>query len=289
MKAKQPPHALGLLDLGRWAHGPPPPAGPPPGLTPKSPEEAADVAPLNEVFQAADEAHFVGFCHSESAYAWRLHYSRSYQGQNEQISLIALYRSRDGVRVATFKDTASSPHAATWAAYAESKSHALWQRIAHKGHFKTLQHGFLDSMVRLLPDADSRFTAQPENKRAQLTGYMGMPLGYTAMARLFEGDQIPLMHFRHEGAVGKRWRAELEVHHSHTGHKVAVLERLYLDGTHKPFLQSSVVSTGDDPLGSTVLHPMKTIDLQARSARKMFHAMHPKGRAEYDTYVGIDF
>ena len=264
-----------------------------------------NVAPAAEARPAGlEDVQFLGFSRNEAAYAWRLQFARAYaDGSRDVFALVELRDSRTGARVALFRQgsivrrnaeghTVAVANAARMAAnqeFVKAEPQGVWDRLRQKGQFRAVRHAFGDGLVRLLPDADCHLKIDVVHKEARVRGTAGQALGYTPMARLFDGTQLPLSHFRAEAMNGQVVTAELQVHHSRSGRLIAVLNQFHPENGGPLSVQTVVMDAGQNPIASVGMHPQQIIDWQAASARQLYRGMHPKTMKDYDTYVGLEF
>ena len=261
-------------------------------------------APPAASAQAGKDIKFIGFSGNDAVCAWRVTTHRHQPGGDvDTFTLVRIVDTRNNRLVATLRDSGisrvgASGHKKAAAEhtlsqdnpdYAAAGARSMWPKLKQKGHFTFVQLTFKNNTVRLIADQDSRLATKPDDKKyLHVASEAGQPLGYVPVARLFEGEMMPLGHYRLEGASEEPLRADLKIYHSHSGIVIAVLNTFHLpEAPDHTFSEAAVLRTApNDPIGSTDMGMMEMIDAQARSAEIGFKSMHPEEAKDYDMYVG---
>lgn len=249
---------------------------------------------------------FIGFSRNEHVNAWRQtvtqpqhggftdHYSVIRVYQTEGQHLLAIYRDH-GVRRTdsngNFVFTSEATQLHDNPDYAHARSHADWNRLAHDGRFAATRLAFLDTTVRLNTDNDAKLQdVWPENKTIMVDAEPGSPVGYSAVARLVDGELITLGHFRVEPSHAEsQVHAKVQVFYSRSGRSIAVLNKFEVDGERNHDLNQMAMVNTLEPIATIGLGTLEMLNTQAHDARRLFIGMHPEGKKIWDDQMGNSF
>lgn len=254
---------------------------------------------------AAKDIQFIGFSRNDAVCAWRVTtHHHQLNGDVDSYSLVRIVNTRDNHLVATLRDSAISRSNAAGHKkfvserelahdnpdYADAGARDMWPKLKKQGHFTFVQVSFKSTLVRLLPDEDSKLSMKADDKKyLHVSGKEpNQALGYVPVARLFEGQMMPLGHYRLEGHSDTPLRADLKIFHSHSGQVIAVLNTFYLPEapTHTQTDAAVLRTSPDDPIANTDMGMMEMVEAQAHSAEMQFKELHPSEAKDYDMYVG---
>ncbi len=245
---------------------------------------------------------FIGFSRNEEACAWRLHVNSVSGGVQDRYSLVHVVEIKSHKLVAVFRDSASiqrfDAHGKRIAAasrtladahpdWARAGSRAMWERLRQHGGFGSVQVDFKSNLIRVLPDDDDKPLAFSANKKIlNITTLPGAPLGYQAVARLYEGTPLVLGHYRMNAPSDGAAQAQLEVYHSHAGHVIAVVNRFATAANTAENQAAFFTTPYNNPIGSTNIGSLNMIETDSQSVESLYKEMHPQGAHDYDVFVG---
>ena len=249
---------------------------------------------------------FLGFSRGDALAAWRTQVTHAQpNGSVDHFALVKLIEVNSTRLVATFRDgaiyrvdpqghrhPASKSLAAVNPEWRDAGPHAAWLRLQRKGRFNKRILEFKDSLVRIMLDQDSTQAAvhADEKKHLWVDGQPGRPLGYVPIARLFEGEMMPLGHYRLDTPAQEPVRAELQVFHSVDGRCIAVINHFFVANGAPPVDRAVILRTDPkDPIGNTGMGTLEMVEAQARSTERAFREVHPKEIKDYDKYIGTFF
>lgn len=260
------------------------------GATPPS-AKAAPSAPID----------FIGFSRNEAACAWRLHVKAPIEGGEDRYTLVHVVEIKSHKLIAVFRDsaiqrynahgkrvaTASRALANAHPDWAHAGSRALWEHLRQRGGFGSVKVDFKNNLIRVLPDEDDKpleFSA--DKKTLHITTRAGAPLGYQAVARLYEGNPLVLGHYRMDAPNAGAARAQLEVYHSHAGHVIAVVNRFATASRGMESEAAFFTTPDNNPIGTTNIGSLNMIESDSQSVESLYKQMHPQGSHDYDVFVG---
>ena len=245
---------------------------------------------------------FIGFSRNEAACAWRLHVNSVSGGIQDRYSLVHVVEIKSHKLIAVFRDSATiqrfDAHGKRIAAashvlaeahpdWARAGSHALWERLRQHGGFGSVQVDFKSNLIRVLPDEDDKpleFSAK--KKILNITTRPGAPLGYQAVARLYQGTPLVLGHYRMDAPSDGAAHAQLEVYHSHAGHVIAVVNRFATAASAAENQAAFFTTPYNNPIGSTNIGSLNMIETDSQSVESLYKEMRPQGAHDYDVFVG---
>ncbi|HET6347299.1 MAG TPA: hypothetical protein VFH51_20370 [Myxococcota bacterium] len=259
--------------------------------------------------QAPGRAHttvsFIGFSRGEAVCAWRETVVRSQgRGLTDRFSLVRIVETKTERTLGVFREGGiqrRDQHGAfiytddailvrdnpEWA---RAGARSAWAHIAREGRFRAIRIDFKDTVVRLDLDRDvSPEEVGVEDKTIVVTSDPHTPVGYIPVARLMNGNLLPLGHFRAEASPEGRLFAEVQVYHSVTGRHIAILNHFEEeDGDVVRADATKVVATPEVPISSIKIGTMQLIQNESKAIQKMFKEMHPEAARDWDTQLGND-
>ena len=262
---------------------------------------------LGAVTPSAVPAHtspidFIGFSRNEAACAWRLHVSSTSGGFQDRYTLVHVVEIKSHKLIAVFRDSATiqrfDAHGKRIATpgrvladahpdWAHAGPHAMWEHLRQRGGFSSVKVDFKSNLIRVLPDQDDKpleFSA--DKKVLKITTRAGSPLGYQAVARLYEGTPMVLGHYRMDAPSAGAAQAQLEVYHSHAGHVIAVLNRFATAAKSAENQAAFFTTPYNNPIGTTNIGSLNMIETDSQSIETLYKQMHPQGAHDYDVFVG---
>jgi hypothetical protein len=147
--------------------------------------------------------------------------------------------------------------------------------------------------VRIAPDTDTVLSLKAVKKVLEIEAHSGSPLGYTPICRLFEGEMVPLGHYRMERSDAAApphtaLRAQLRVYYSHTGRLIAA-HNTFMGGGQNVHEALVLVTNPDDPIGATGVGMLPMVEAQSRSLYNNFKKVHPEVLQTYKQFIGKFF
>lgn len=251
---------------------------------------------------------FLGFSRNEKACAWRETVVQTQgHGLIDRYHLVRLVDTATNKTVAVYRessiyrtdghggfvftaDALLSRDNPEWTAAAPRRA---WLKVQRDARFRAVRLDFKDTLVRLDVDDDAQLQdVYAEDKTIEVEAAAGSPVGYVPVARLMNGALLPLGHFRMQPS-GKpaRVHAEVEVYHSISGKRIAILNHFHeeMGGKQRDQQDALVVPTPDVPIGSTHVGALQMLSYEAKSCHDLFKSMHPEGMKDWDEHMGSFF
>jgi len=239
---------------------------------------------------------FVGFSRNEAIAAWKTTVTTPQDnGVFYLYTLVTVVDAKTGETVGIFRGTggvrkngkgrrlAESTLSTLAPQYAQALPRAQWQKLRRKIRFVKKHLEMNDSALRLQPDGDTELSASASKKAIDTTGNMGGPVGYTAIARLWDGSLTSLGRFRVEGQRSQRTNGHLEAFFSSTGHGVVLVNRFTTAGSHRDEIK--VIRLAREPIATVYIGTMNLANVSLRHGEKLYKEMHPRGAPLYDKLV----
>lgn len=265
-------------------------------------QAAVPVAPLDP-----ESLEFLGFSANERASAWRATFRRpAPHGGAYHFRLIKLTDNETQQSLAVFRDSALAMRSSSGRPlplkdtdgladnpeFAGALPSTLWQRLQKRARLSSVAQEFKDTVIRIAADEGIALSAQAKDKVLNICakGSDNASLGYTAVARLFEGEMRPIGHFRFDAsATQKAPKGHLRGYFSHTGRLIVLVNYFEVNG-HKFGYETVLAKTNpDNPIGATGTGTLPMIEAQSRSVYNKFYELHPQAIAYFDKWIGKYF
>jgi hypothetical protein len=254
------------------------------------------------------DVEFLGFSQNERATAWRVtHHVHAPEGGSDVFALVRLIEVTHNELLATFRDSpvrSFSVHGAPRVlpqaelvarhpSFAQAQPQRAWEHLRHTGRFSSIAQEFKDTVVRIAPDTDTVLSLKADKKVLEIEAHGGSPLGYTPICRLFEGEMVPLGHYRMERSdaaapLHTALHAQLRVYYSHTGRLIAA-HNTFMGGGQNVHEALVLVTNPDDPIGATGVGMLPMVEAQSRSLYNNFKKVHPEVLQTYKQFIGKFF
>lgn len=190
--------------------------------------------------------------------------------QYEVSRLIAL---ETGETVATFRRGHGCSHPEWQSAAREVELAPILRRL----HKRLRRVDAAGGAVSLGADPDARLRIDADEERFTVTSAPGSPMGFYAMARLFDGRYVPITHLRVPAVPGRVVRAELSALHTPSGQTVLVKARFTTDegGRSKQHEILRIARLTESPLGTTRIGVMRAMAATQQDVARLYGTLHP--------------
>lgn len=233
---------------------------------------AAPTAP-----QRQEDATFLGFSPSETLAAFAV----TVHGSGRPFRLIRLLDTRTDKVIDTFQDGEPSADPE----WSKAKPYTAWIALQARGELAMKRLDVSKAVFRLAVDPGDRASAKAEKERITITGKVGHGLHTTPVVRLWNGTYAWLAETRINGSPGRTLKADVEVFHSETGMRIAVVTRYTSD-------ESAAVRTTDvvrvfeltDPLATHSVGSLNIAHTADMIGERLFKQLHPEAKEMYDRY-----